>query len=141
MSKADALNRAPQWVRFLVVGGAAALVNWLVRFPLSQAMPFPVAVAAASVIGMAFGFVGYRKLVFLGSSRTGKGLAAAFVLVNLVSAVLVTLVSTACLQLLDQMFIPAALAEGLSHAVGIAFGAVSNFYGHRKITFVGAPRV
>lgn len=135
------LSRAPQWVRFFLVGAAAALVNWLARFPLSLAMPFPFAVAIASIIGMAFGFVGYRKLVFQGSSRTGKGQVATFILVNLASAVLVTIVSMACLQLLKQMFVSNAVTEGLSHAVGIAFGAVSNFYGHRRITFVGAPRV
>ena len=38
----------PQIVRFLLLGGLAAAINWLVRFPMSLALPFPAAVFLAS---------------------------------------------------------------------------------------------
>ena len=43
--------------RFLVAGGSAALVNWLVRFPVELVLPFFAALIIAACIGMACGFL------------------------------------------------------------------------------------
>ncbi len=53
-----------QVVRFLFLGGFAAAVNWLIRFPLSLFLPLSAAVAVAYLIGMSVGFTLYRTYVF-----------------------------------------------------------------------------
>ncbi|MFN3746390.1 MAG: GtrA family protein [Hyphomicrobiaceae bacterium] len=125
----------PQAARFIVAGSAAALVNWLVRFPLSYIMPFAGAVAVANIIGMVFGFVTYRLFVFPGSTRLVTHQLRDFIVVNLLSMVAVVAVSV---LFADYVFPSLGFhwqVEAISHALGIAAGAISNFFGHRHFSF------
>jgi energy-coupling factor transport system substrate-specific component len=123
-----------QPIRFLLAGGLAAGVNWTVRFPLSAVMPFLAAVILAAIIGMIFGFVTYRLLVFPGSSRPLIPQIRDFVTVNISSLLLV--VGAAALFRSALLFVSAAdVAEPVAHALGIATGAVFNYFGHSAITF------
>ena len=129
------IMQVPQPVRFILVGGAAALINWLVRFPLSYIMPFAAAVAVANIIGMMFGFVSYRLFVFPDSTRLVTHQVRDFIVVNLVSMIVVVLVSVLCADVVLPMLGWHWQAEAISHAVGIAAGAVSNYFGHRQFSF------
>jgi energy-coupling factor transport system substrate-specific component len=124
----------PQSVRFLFAGGLAAAVNWLVRFPLSTIMPFPAAVVTAAVIGMAVGFTLYRIFVFPGSPRDVWRQLRDFVLINLVTMVVVAIAAFLIRNLLLP-YMQLEVAEAVSHAIGIAIGAVLNYAGHGMITF------
>ncbi len=125
----------PQGVRFLLVGGFAALVNWLVRFPLSLFLPFAAAVATATAIGMVVGFVLYRHLVFPGSQRALGDQLRDFILINLVSMGIVTFVAVVFEDRVLPLIGVTWHAEAIAHAIGIAAGALSNFYGHRHHSF------
>ncbi len=127
--------QVPQPVRFILVGGAAALINWLVRFPLSYVMPFAAAVAVANIIGMMLGFVSYRLFVFPDSTRLIAHQVRDFIVVNLVSMIVVVLVSVLCADFLLPLLGWYWQTEAISHAVGIAAGAVSNYFGHRQFSF------
>lgn len=127
--------KLPQSVRFLFAGGFAALVNWLVRFPLSALMPFGPAVAVANVIGMIVGFIIYRRFVFPGSKRRLGHQVRDFVVVNLVSMVVVVGVSVLCADYLLPFIGVRWQVQAIAHAIGIACGAVSNFLGHRQFSF------
>lgn len=123
-------------VRFLIAGGSAALLNWLVRFPLSLVMSYGAAVLVALVIGMIYGFVIYRLWAF-GSPGTRSILLEIrdFILVNAAGAactIIVALIARAGLLAMD---VPLIAAEGIAHAAGIACGAVVNYTGHRRVTF------
>jgi energy-coupling factor transport system substrate-specific component len=131
---AQALARH-QGVRFLFVGGFAAAVNWLVRFPLSEVLPFNAAVAVAYAIGMSVGFVLYRNYVFPGSHRPVRQQTVIFVAVNLAGAIVVLAVTALLLAAQADAAYPEAVREGLAHGAGIAAGAVANFFGHRGLTF------
>ena len=132
---------APQILRFLVLGGFAALVNWAVRFPLSLVMPFPAAVAVAYAIGMSVGFSLYRRYVFPGAGKPLAYQATMFVTVNLVTAMLVMAVATSLVTAPFLEPLPLQMREGLAHGVAIGLGAVFNFIGHKLLTFVEvAPR-
>ena len=124
--------------RFLVAGAAAALVNWLARFPVELVLPFAAAVAVATGIGMACGFVLYRSWLFPGSDRPITAQMRDFVLVNLLGQA--TMLGLAIL--LREAFILAGLsawiAGAAAHALGIAAGAVVNYLGHRHVTFTRA---
>jgi energy-coupling factor transport system substrate-specific component len=122
-------------VRFLVAGGLAALVNWLVRFPLDLVMPFAAAVVLAMVIGMVCGFLLYRAWVFPGSVRPLIVQVRDFVLVNLVGQAVMVLVAIVLRWILLAATLREVVAAAVAHATGIAIGAAANFLGHRHITF------
>lgn len=129
------IHDMPQSVRFLLAGGFAALITWLVRFPLSLFLPFAVAVALANAIGMVFGFVSYRHFVFPGSDRHVGNQLRDFILINLVSLVIVTGVSVVFADRVLPLLGIVWHTEAIAHAIGIGVGAVSNFYGHRYYSF------
>lgn len=129
------IMKLPQPARFILAGSAAALINWLVRFPLSQFMPFASAVAIANIIGMLFGFVSYRLFVFPGSNRALRRQLIDFVTVNLLSMIVVVVVSVAFASWILPLLGLRWQAEAVSHAIGIAAGAVSNYFGHRQFSF------
>ena len=98
-------------------------------------MPFSVAVATATAIGMVVGFAMYKHFVFPGSKRAIASQIRDFVIVNIASMALVTGVAAFFVRaVLHQMGI-FIHAEGLVHAIGIGAGAVSNFFGHTTISF------
>lgn len=127
--------RTHQVARFLLVGGLAAAVNWLLRFPLSLVLPMTGAVFVAYAIGMSVGFTLYRKYVFPGSSRPIAQQTMIFIAVNLVGAVVVLGITLGLLALQGNLAYPAFVKEGLAHGIAIGIGAVVNFLGHRSLTF------
>lgn len=125
----------PQTVRFLIAGALAALITWVVRFPLSIFVPFPLAVALATVIAMIFSFVVYRHFVFPGSTRALGSQLRDFTLINIVGMAIQTATAVA----FDSTILPVlgiiSHSEAIAHAIAIAVGAVSNFHGHRYLSF------
>lgn len=127
--------RLPQGVRFLLAGGFAAAVNWLVRFPLALVMPFLPAVIAATAIGMVVGFITYRRFVFPGSTRPLFGQIRDFVGVNLLGMAVTVAVAALVRHGLIAWTGPLPIVDAFAHAFGIAVGAVANFLGHKRVTF------
>lgn len=132
---AAAFLKLPQVMRFLLLGGLAAAINWLVRFPLSLLMPFPAAVFVAYLIGMGAGFTLYRAFVFPGSTLPVPVQVATFLTVNVLGAGVVLGVSLALLHHLLPMVGWTFMPEALAHGVGIAAGAAANFVGHKHLSF------
>lgn len=130
-----AFLRLPQIVRFLLLGGLAAAINWLARFPLSLVMPFPAAVFVAYLIGMSAGFTLYRAYVFPNSPQPIALQATLFLLVNALGAIVVMAVSLALLDHLLPMVGWWLMPEAVAHGTGIAIGAVVNFVGHKYLSF------
>ncbi|WP_240231040.1 GtrA family protein [Devosia lacusdianchii] len=128
-----------QVVRFLLLGGTAAAINWIVRFPLAAIMPMPAAVVIAYMIGMSAGFGLYRKYVFPGSNRPVVEQTATFIGVNIVGAVVVLALTTLLLQVVASSHWPIVVQEGFAHGIAIGIGAVINFFGHKQLTFRLAP--
>lgn len=135
------MNRAliAQILRFLLLGGLAAAINWLARFPLSLVMPFSGAILVAYMIGMTAGFALYRAYVFPGSTVPMGRQVAVFLLVNAAGAVVVWSVAMA----LAVRVFPAAgytfMPEATAHGIAIGVGAAANFVGHKFLTFRRAP--
>lgn len=124
-----------QVFRFLLLGGFAAAVNWVVRFPLSLFLPFEWAVFFAYLIGMSVGFVLYRSYVFPGSTRSTREQVFYFLVVNAAGAVIVTGLAALLVAGLEPFSWPLFIKEGLGHGIAIGAGAVFNFFGHRIVTF------
>lgn len=134
------MKDVPQIVRFLLLGGFAAAVNWLARFPLSVVLPFHLAVLVAYVIGMSVGFTLYRRYVFPGSTRPLVEQSAIFLGVNLLGAVVVLGLTWAFLAMMPHHDWPLVIKEGLAHGLAIGVGAAVNFVGHKTLTFTQGRR-
>ena len=125
--------------RFLICGGSAAAINWLARIALSQFMPFAAAVALAYGIGMIVGFCLYRYVVWRASKTPLARQAALFIAVNAYGAAVVLLVSLGLIELGKLMSSNLAVIETLAHGAAIAVGAITNYFGHSRVTFAGVP--
>jgi putative flippase GtrA len=127
---------APQFLRFLALGGLAAGVNWLSRFPLQRVMTFAQAVALAYVIGMVVAFVLFRLYVFPASPQPLNRQIRFFVLVNIAGIVQVWAVSMALVYyLFPAIGFVGALSEPVGHGIAIGVPTISSYFGHRYLTF------
>ena len=122
-------------VRFLLLGGLVAVVNWLVRFPLSAVLPLGMAVIVAYLIGMSVGFYLYRTYVFIGSNRPILQQTGVFCAVNLIGVAAVLALTYAFLMLQDEIGYPTFVKEALAHCLAVGLGAVVTFIGHKTLTF------
>ena len=125
-----------EFAAFVLVGGAAALVNFVSRIKLSLFMPYAVAIVVAYVIGMVVAFELNRHVVFRGAhegARTKQ--APRFVVVNLAGVLLTLGVSL----LLARLVFPAAgmswYPETVAHAFGIAAPVLTSYLAHKYWTY------
>lgn len=126
------------FVRFLALGGFAAAVNWLSRFPLQRLMSFSQAVVAAYMIGMIVAFVLFRSYVFPNSPQSLQRQATLFILVNVLGLVQVWAVSMVLVyRVFPAIGFVGALTEPVGHGIAIGVPALSSYFGHRFLTFRG----
>lgn len=126
---------APQFLRFLLVSGFAAIVNFGTRILFSLALPLTLAVVLAFLVGMSTAFALNRKFVFA-SVPTPAGVQAMwFVLVNLAALVQTLIVTLVLAHWLLPLMGIVTLRESLAHAAGIIAPAVTSYLLHKKLTF------
>lgn len=123
-------------IRFIAAGGALAAMNWLLRFPLSLALPYEAAVIAAALAMIAVGFFLYRGYVFAPSSRSVRWQMTMFFVVSFVGVGVTTLIAAEARDIFQHRSqLRAADAEAIGHIFGIGAAAIWNFLGHRHLTF------
>ena len=121
---------------FLLVGGAAAAVNFVSRIKLSLFFPYSVAIVVAYVIGMIVAFELNRHVVFRGAkdgSRTQQ--APRFVVVNLVGVLLTLGVSLLFARIVFPAIGMAWHPETVAHAIGIAAPVITSYLAHKYWTY------
>jgi energy-coupling factor transport system substrate-specific component len=121
--------------RFVVAGAAAALINWIARFPLELLVPFAMAVLGAMAIGMASGFLLYDRWVFPSSARPLSLKIRAFIAVNILSQAIMFVTAIGIRELALLAGVPTLFAGAGAHMLGIVAGALCSFFGHRSVTF------
>lgn len=131
----------PQFLRFLLAGGIAALANFGSRIVFSLALPYPLAIVLAYLVGMVTAFALNRAFVFTQAENPVAQQAWRFVLVNLLAVAQTLLISL----LLARWLLPALgvlqHAETIAHAVGVLVPVFTSYLGHRHWSFRGAePR-
>lgn len=128
------MDRA-RFVRFMLTGGIAAIVNLISRFLLNFLMSFASAVAVAYLIGMITAYVLGRRYVF---ERSGRGVAGEFwrfTLVNLFAAAQVWIISVG----LAEYLFPASGFKwhplDVAHLIGVSMPVFTSYLGHRHFSF------
>jgi putative flippase GtrA len=126
---------APQFLRFLVAGGIAAVANFGSRFVLSMFFSFGVAVFLAYLVGMLVAFLLMRGHVFNASQGPLAQQVTKFIGVNLL-AVFQTL---AISLLMARWLLPSVgiqnHVEALGHLVGVLVPVITSYFGHKFLTF------
>ncbi|MCG6205029.1 GtrA family protein [Rhodopseudomonas sp. HC1] len=124
-----------RFVRFLLVGGAAAAINIGSRVVISKFVAFEYAVALAFPIALTFAFVMSRWLVFERAGSSAWGQYLRFFLVNLVALVQVWLVSVGLAQWLFPMIGWILYPELVAHTIAVCSPVLTSYYAHKLFTF------
>ena len=124
-----------QFLKFLVTGGIAALVNLLSRYALNHVMSFEAAVVLAYLLGMATAYLLARRFVFDASGRSMASEVRRFVLVNLVALGFVWVISVGLARVVFPAIGMTWHADDIAHLIGVLAPAVTSYVGHRFYTF------
>lgn len=121
--------------RYLAAGVVAALITLGVRVVFSRAMPFDAATLCAQFVGLIAGYYLYRSFVWINTTRSVRSTIVPFAVVNLVSVIIVLLISIAVRMLLIKFYGKTEIGDLLAHTTGIVCGAGVSLVGHRTFTF------
>lgn len=120
---------------FIIVGGAAALVNIGSRIAFNVAMPYEIAIVGAYLCGMTVAYALNKAFVFAPSGRTIRSEYLRFAAVNAVAIVQVWVISVG----LARWFFPLIgwnwHAETVAHVIGVGSPVISSYFGHRYFSF------
>lgn len=123
------------FMRFLMTGGFAALINILARLLFSLLFPFEIAVVVAYLIGMTTAYALARTFVFQRSHQSLVAEYGRFALVNAVALIQVWIVSVG----LANWVLPSLgftwQAELIAHTVGVLSPVFTSYFGHKVFTF------
>ncbi len=124
-----------RFLKFLVTGGIAALVNLLSRYALNYLMPFEAAVVVAYLLGMVTAYLLARRFVFDASGRSVASEVRRFVLVNVVALGFVWTISVGLARFVFPAIAFTWHADDIAHLIGVLAPAVTSYVGHRFYTF------
>ena len=124
-----------EFLRFVVVGGLAALVNWGSCFILSLSMPLGVAVVPVYGLGMVTAYSLSRLFVFNSSGRSLRSELWRFTLVNAFSLLQVWIVTMGLVTLVFPKVGFSWHVDPVAHAIGVASPIVTSFLAHKHFTF------
>lgn len=128
-----------QFFKFLIVGGLAAVVNFVSRILLSDTMSYRWSIIVAYIIGMLTAYLLSRMFVFEKSSRTPLSELYYFSIVNLLAVCQVWGISV----LLAEYLFPKSrfefYPEEIAHIIGLSVPIFTSFIGHKYWSF--KPRV
>ena len=123
-----------EFLRFLGVGGIAALANLVSRYLLDFMMPFEVAVVLAYMVGMVVGFFLFQRMLFGGNGVQAKRVVR-FIWVNILGAALAWAVSS----IMARIILPGIGWDWhmfeVAHLFGVATPAISSYVLHKHDTF------
>lgn len=126
---------ASEFARFMIVGGLAALVNFLSRIVFSEWMSFRYAVIAAYIIGMLTAFVLSKIHVFEASGKHPGHELFYFVIVNLVAVIQVWAISVGLAEYLFPRIEFTFHPEEVAHIIGLSLPVISSYFGHKYLSF------
>ena len=120
---------------FVLVGGAAALLNIGVRILLGGVMSFGLAVVVAYLVAMTFAFVLNRRFVFAGSRLPPVTQYLRFAMVNVIALGQVWLVSLGLARVIFPALGFGFHAETVAHVIGVASPVVTSYFLHKHFSF------
>jgi len=124
-----------EFMQFLIVGGFAALVNFVSRIIINEWVGYRVAVVLAYLVGMLTAFILSKIYVFEKSGRHHWHELRDFTLVNLLAVIQVWLISVGLAEYLFPAVGYTFYAPEVAHLIGLAIPAVTSYLGHKYYSF------
>lgn len=124
-----------QFMIFLVIGGLAALVNFISRYLINKVIPFTYSVLLAYIIGMITAFLLQKTFTFLTGEKGLSRQFSYFIIINLFGMAQTFIISLALAEYLFPKYINIKYPYEISHLIGLAVPMFSSFLGHKYISF------
>lgn len=129
-----------RFIRFLLAGGLAALINFGSRFVYNIFVDFSVAVVLAFMTGLAAGYMLNKRFVFTMSKNSMATEMGWFVLINLLALAQTWGLSVYLAKVLPEYLHVQGvdgleLAEAIAHGAGVLLPVFTSFIGHKYLTF------
>ena len=138
MSRISELFLSKQFLRFLVSGGIAALVNFFSRFFFQQFFTYAWSVALSFSLGTGVSFFLNKAFTFASYDERTSIQFVKFILIALVGIMLASFAASAQITLYRLLGWP-RLSEGevesIAHIVTIAGAAIYNFLAMKYFSF------
>jgi putative flippase GtrA len=129
------LAALPAFVRFVLIGACAALVNVGARALLSRYFVFEAAVLGAFFIALSCAFAANRRWVFTQHRSASYAEFWRFLLVNLAALAQVWLISVGLVRIVFPALEFTWHAELIGHAIGVASPVITSYYAHKHYSF------
>lgn len=123
-----------QFLGFLIAGGVAALLHWIIRIILSIWLPFSLAVISAYGFGIAIAFLLNSYFVFPNSNRPRWNQSRDFILINLAFSPVVWLASIYFNNWLKLLW-ALKYSQEIAHAFAITLPVYITFLIYKYFTF------
>ena len=130
-----------QFIKFLMAGGFAAVVNFGSRFYYSIYMSFGNAVVIAYVTGMITAFILNKLFVFKQSVHSTRKQFIYFTFVNILAVVQTYIISVGLALYLFPLVRFNLYPEAVAHACGVMVPVFTSFWGHKYLSFRKAEEV
>jgi len=124
-----------EFIQFLVVGGFAALVNFVSRIIINNWVGYRLAVVLAYLVGMLTAFILSKMYVFEKSGRHHLHELRDFTIVNVFAVIQVWLISVGLAEYLFPAIGFHFYAPEVAHLIGLAIPAVTSYFGHKYFSF------
>ena len=124
-----------EFSRFLLIGGIAAIVNFLSRILFNLWVDFSVSVYLAYITGMITAFFLKRHFVFSKGKQPISYSIGFFILVNLVAFLQTLTITMVFLYYVLPYFGIVKMTHEISHAFGLMAPVITSYIGHKKYSF------
>lgn len=129
-----------RFIRFILTGGVAALVNLVSRYLLNFVMSFGSAVVVAYVLGMVVAYALARLFVFERSGRSVAQELQRFTVVNIFAAAQVWIISVGLGEYVFRTVGFTWHPLDVAHLIGVSVPAFTSYLGHRHFSFARIAR-
>lgn len=124
-----------EFMQFLIVGGFAALVNFVSRIIINEWVNYRIAVMLAYLIGMLTAFVLSKMYVFEKSGRHHLHELRDFTIVNIFAVIQVWIISVGLAEYIFPAIDYTFYAPEVAHLIGLGIPAVTSYLGHKYFSF------
>jgi len=124
-----------RFIRFVAVGGFAAVVNLGSRIVINDYLSYRVSVALAYLCGMITAFVLSKFLVFEKSGRAAHDEFLWFTLVNVLAVAQVWSISVGLAEFYFPWINFDWEPELVAHVIGVSVPVITSYFGHKHLSF------
>ncbi len=124
-----------EFLRYLLTGGIAAIVNFLLRIFFNLWFDFLTSVYLAFVAGIIIAFFLKKQFVFTEGRQPIIHSIGFFIIVNIIGFLQTLAVTIVCFYYVLPSFGIVKMAHEISHALGLIAPIITSYIGHKKLSF------